>query len=60
MIAQRVAFHKAQFKNVVAEFAVTKLVNVFDACSLSIPKKFQLVIKPQRRNSALFDSRRGK
>ena len=59
MVAQRAAFHKAQFKNVVAEFAVTKLVNVFDACSLSIPKKFQLVIKPQR-NSALFDRRRGK
>ena len=59
MVAQRAAFHKAQFKYVVAEFAVTKLVNVFDACSLSIPKKFQLVIKPQR-NSALFDRRRGK
>ena len=44
MVAQRAAFHKAQFKYVVAEFAVTKLVNVFDACSLSILKKFQLVI----------------
>ena len=45
MVAQRAVFHKAQFKyHVVAEFAVTKLVNVFDACSLSILKKFQLVI----------------
>ena len=44
MVAQRAAFHKAQFKYVVAEFAVTKLVNVFDACSLSILKKFQLVV----------------
>ena len=44
MVAQQAAFHKAQFKNVVAEFAVTKLVNVFDACSLRILKKFQLVI----------------
>ena len=44
MVARRAAFHKAQFKYVVAEFAVTKLVNVFDACSLSILKKFQLVV----------------
>ena len=44
MIAQRVAFHKAQFKYGVAEFAVKKIVNVFDACSLSILKKFQLVM----------------
>ena len=40
----RPTFLKAQFKYVVAEFAVTKLVNVFDACSLSILKKFQLVV----------------
>ena len=40
----RPTFLKAQFKYVVAEFAVTKLVNVFDACSLWILKKFQLVI----------------
>ena len=32
MIAQRAAFHKAQFKNLVA---VARRVNVFDACSLS-------------------------
>ena len=44
MIAQRVAFHKTQFKYLVAEFAVTKLVNVFDACLLSMLKKFQLVV----------------
>ena len=48
MVAQRAAFHKAQFKYVVAEFAVSKLVNVFDACSL------------RPRKSALFDRRRGK
>ena len=29
---------QSSVKNLVAEFAVTKLVNVFDACSLTLPE----------------------